>query len=569
MVKTNKKQDYRLKTPLTPIDLLTFEPHRPILIEIQRSCPKPGESMQFMLSMPYKRLFVSLITFLAPTTSQAVCELLTYQTAVAAAACVGVAKLEYDNYTAHSINLAWDWNAIKKSKAYPVQGHQFPKGFAWGTATSAYQIESNCKNSSYEGWTKSTGYKEPAGIACEGEKRYKEDIALMAKELHLNIYRFSLERSNVEPEQGTFDKKVLGYYADLCTELIKNNIRPLIGFQHYSDPRWWLEKGGFADAKNVACFVTYCTTVFEALQPVCLEAIKRYHGDSQEALEKFMPWYLTFNSPSSYALQGYYNGNRPPGTRNMQVALEVMKNMLEAHVRVYKECKKLPGAQHCKIGTTHNIYHLDPDYWLNPIARVNCFIGNHLANTAVMNFFATGTLSIRIPLMESIYYTNPDAPKCLDFIGLNCYGRAIVSATGEPTPLSTEIPTDNPRYTVCAEAMYRAIVDMSTRLAKPLNIPIIVTENGIATNDDSLRQEFFERYVYAIHKAIQEGHRVEGYTPWSLLDNYEWGDYAKLYGFYLVDRTLGADGKPKLTRTLKPGARYFVELVAQHRAAYA
>ena len=79
-------------------------------------------------------------------------------------------------------------------------------------------------------------------------------------------------------------------------------------------------------------------------------------------------------------------------------------------------------------------------------------------------------------------------------------------------------------------------------------MPIIVTENGIPTADDTRRVAFIDGAVESLHAAVADGIDVRGYFHWSFIDNFEWvRGYAPRFGLVAVDRTTFA-------RTPKPSA---------------
>src|SRR5690606_21856337 len=129
--------------------------------------------------------------------------------------------------------------------------------------------------------------------------------------------------------------------------------------------------------------------------------------------------------------------------------------------------------------------------------------------------------------------------------------------------------TENPTYRDYPEGFYRAVKEIYKNVAKPLGIPIIITENGIATNNDERRTRFFQRTLYTIRKLIEEGYPIIGYTPWASHDNYEWPSKdqtdaftSRRYGFFSVDFS-----KPEeLPRTLKEGARYYRDFIKSYFA---
>ncbi|MFC1845539.1 glycoside hydrolase family 1 protein [Candidatus Dependentiae bacterium] len=424
----------------------------------------------------------------------------------------------------------WDWPNID------VRDIDFPQGFKFGASTSAYQVEGGCTNNQWykhECTTRDENgdlrMPEPSGAACDQWNRYKQDVQLI-RNIHLNEYRFSIEWGNVEPEPGVFDLEVLRHYRDLCDELIANGISPAVTILHYTIPEWFAQMGGFEKEENISYFVRYAAELFEFL------------GDRVDL------WF-TFNSPSGYALPAYYKAMKPPYKKDMQLAIEVLKNICEAHVQVYQQLKSMPGGQQAQIGLMKNIYQLDP---VNLVGRVPAFMGNYLTNQCMYNFFTTGVFKVWIPFKVSVKHKNPDAPRSLDFIALNYYSHAQVK-NFSITPFENETLTANGRYTIYAEGLYRALHEINEQVAKPLGVPIYVTENGISPVKEEDRDLFLKRYLYALSQAIRDGIDVRGYFHWTLMDNYEWGKYDQRFGLYHVDFATQE-------RTLKPSAAHFVDV---------
>ena len=88
----------------------------------------------------------------------------------------------------------------------------FPPGFIWGTATAAHQVEGNNWNNDWWAWEHTPGSpcKEPSGDACDHYHRYPDDLDLLAS-LGFTAYRFSLEWSRIEPEDGEFSSAALDH----------------------------------------------------------------------------------------------------------------------------------------------------------------------------------------------------------------------------------------------------------------------------------------------------------------------------------------------------------------------
>lgn len=413
----------------------------------------------------------------------------------------------------------------------------FPEDFLFGLGTSAYQVEQDCNNNTWsnfwQGHTDQDGSDfVPAGNACEHWTRYKQDLRLL-KATGANTYRFSLEWSKIMPSPGVIDEAALRHYEEMCQEMMRLGIKPVITMHHYTDPVWFMKLGGFADENNIQHYVKYCEIIFDRLHP-------------------YVHLWLTFNSPSGYALPGYFSGTKPPAKKNMQLAIEVLKNILEAHVQVYHSLKKRPGGQDARIGITKNIFHIDPWNVYNPLDWLKASVAKKLVDTCIYDFFTTGTFNVSIPFKVSVKHTNKLAAESLDFIALNYYSHNYVSATWMgPDP--DGVTTDTDRYTIYAEGLYRAIKELSHNVAFKLAIPIYVTENGIGTSDDDKRELHNRRYLWILSQAVNNGYPVKGYIHWSLMDNYEWGTYRPRFGVYHVDFTTQA-------RTLKEGAHHLVNV---------
>jgi beta-glucosidase len=430
----------------------------------------------------------------------------------------------------------WNWSSIDTSAI------QFPTSFAWGTTAFAYEVEGNSINNSWntsETYVKSDGeafQQERSGIACDHWNRYKEDIQLMAQ-AGLTSYCFSIDWSKIEPEHGIFDEVALQHYADVCDELNRNGIKPLIILKDYRDPIWFLNCGAFEKEQNIALFEEYCLKVFSVLQGKAFD-------------------YITFWTPDSYAMLAYWNNSHPPFKHNMQTAATVIKNTLEAHVRVYNALKKADKAKNIRIGITKHVHKLEPWY---PWDKLACHLADQMTDAPFYNFFTTGSFKIRMAvpgkLNANVSHTNKQAPQSVDFIGINYHSHGYMRnfkklSWNNPK----EVATDIKGFTLYAEGLYGAIREVSDRMARRLNIPIYITQNGVATTNDSIRELHAQQHLYAVSQAIKHGYNVAGYYYYSLMDGYTWGGYNKKFGIFSVDRTT-------LQRTIKPGAAYLLNVV--------
>lgn len=177
----------------------------------------------------------------------------------------------------------------------------FPDDFLWGASTAAPQIEGgyNCDGRTPSIWDVAPKEKikngEDCRTACDHFHKYKEDIAIM-KELGLKSYRFSISWSRVISKDGVVNPKGLEFYSNLVDELIKNNIEPLVTLYHWDLPLWQYNKGGWLKEDIINDFQFYARTVVEALS----DRVK---------------YWITFNEPSCFLMNGYMQGVHAPFKR--------------------------------------------------------------------------------------------------------------------------------------------------------------------------------------------------------------------------------------------------------------
>ena len=419
----------------------------------------------------------------------------------------------------------------------------FPKNFAWGSATAAHQVEGNNTNNNWYQWENSLdnngNYRivnnQKSGLAADHWNRYPEDIKLM-KELGLTHYRFSVEWSKVEPSLGQIDYSVIEHYKDLCDSLILNDITPVVTLHHFTNPIWFENLGAFEKEENISYFINFSKTVFKELN-------------------NLVPIWCTINEPAVYVAQGYFNGIFPPGKKDPNLAGLVTKNMLNAHVLLYHELKKMKGGNTSQIGIVKNIFQFDPLRRWNIIDWIASNMLNNVYTNDPLNFFKTGIFNFILPGSDEINFENELAINSLDFIGLNYYSRMHIKGhLNSKEPFTFEIRNQDKQtdmhYSIYPEGFYRAL-----KTINKLNIPIYVTENGVADKSDSFRSEFISKYLFSMYKALSEGIDIRGYFYWTLMDNFEWAEgYKMKFGLYDVNFKTQE-------RTLREGSKTFIEII--------
>ena len=436
--------------------------------------------------------------------------------------------------------MSWDWDNIS------IRELTFPKEFKWGTATASHQVEGNSINnwSKFEREVNSNGDprisgNQRSGDACDHWNRYPEDI-LLIKNLGVSHYRFSIEWSKVQPSQDSFNSDALSHYHAMIDAIIDNDLIPVLTLHHFTHPLWFDDLGAFEKSENIKLFVKFCERIF-----------KEYSGK--------VPIWCTINEPAVVLTQGYFSGMFPPGKKDAQLSAIVLKNLLEAHVQSYHCLKKLENGDRVKIGIVKNINQFDPWRRWNLLDWIISGAVNQFFNISSIQFLSTGKFKIHIPGLAWIKHENKDAINSTDFFGLNYYSHNHLKVKLFSKELfsmeykNNDILTDMP-YTIYPEGIYRAIKYVSI-----LNVPIMITENGIADHLDDRRELYIKRYLYSVSKAIKDGYNVVGYFYWSFMDNFEWAfGYDMKFGLYSVDFKTQK-------RELRKGANAFVDIVKNEK----
>ena len=441
----------------------------------------------------------------------------------------------YFNLSFPEIN--WNWNKID------TQNIHFPNSFAWGTATAAHQVEGNNTNNNWYDWEHQLDENNQPRIhngdksilAADHWNRYPDDIKLM-KDLGVNHYRFSIEWSKIEPQNGDYNVESIQHYRDLCDSLIKNNITPVVTLHHFTHPTWFEKLGAFEKKENIHHFIEYSEYAFNNLKDL-------------------VPIWCTINEPSVFVSQGYFNGIFPPGKQDPVLAATVLENLLFAHTKTYKHLKSLNGGDNAQIGLVKNIFQFDPLRRWHILDWAFSKVLNNVFTHSTLDYFKKGYSTFSLPGMVKKHMENNDAVGAMDFIGLNYYSRMHVKGQANLTEpfvfekRAKDIQTDMD-YALYPEGFYEALHTIST-----LKKPIYVTENGVADQGNNIREIFIKRYLYALHKGLQDGLDIRGYFYWTLMDNFEWAEgYKMKFGLYEVDFETQE-------RTLRESSNLFAKMV--------
>ena len=380
-----------------------------------------------------------------------------------------------------------------------------PTRFLWGAATAAHQVEGG--NSASDWWQYEQAGRLPfrSGNACEFLSRYEHDFD-MARDMGHNCHRLSIEWSRVEPVDGEFSQEALATYGRMIAAMRERGLEPVVTLQHFTLPAWFAAGGGW-ERKDAT------------------QRFARYVHEVVTRLGRSVTYWLTINEPTVYVLQSYVNGAWPPLRRSAWLSgARVLRTLARAHVAAFRTIKQLqPQAM---VSFAHNAPWMEP---CDP-GRLLDRLATRVRDYAYNSYFL------------GLIGASATGAGALDFVGLNYYTRCCVRFAGRgPTAMLGRAcrldhhPHAGPRSDMGWEVYPRGLAGVLRRFQK-LQLPIFVTENGIATEDDTLRCRFIEDHVGVVASAIRDGVRVLGYLHWSLLDNYEWDrGTAPRFGLAAVD----------------------------------
>jgi beta-glucosidase len=407
---------------------------------------------------------------------------------------------------------------------------EFPKGFVWGTATAAHQVEGNNVNSDF--WllehTPGTLFREPSGDAVDHFHRYPQDIDLL-RQLGFGAYRFSIEWGRIEPEEGSFSTAALDHYRRMLACCLEHGLKPCVTFHHFTSPRWFTADGGWEDERNVDRFLRYCERAVTHLGDLIDTAytINEANLMATLAVSGVLPkdGFKTVAAFVAEAARRCGTTLDRFGPFFLGHPMKIRDTMLAAHVRARDVIKGGPGK--FGVGVTLAMQ----DYQAVPGGE------KHRDHARAESFD---------PFLE--------AAQKDDFVGVQTYSRHRFGPEGVLGP-EPGVPVLIMGYEFWPQALGATI----RYAAEKARVPIYVTENGIGTTDDTQRIDYEHGALSAMVQCMRDGIDVRGYFYWSLMDNFEWlFGYGPQFGIVAVDRTTQR-------RTPKPSAHYLAKIARENR----
>ncbi|EDY46662.1 glycosyl hydrolase, family 1 [Streptomyces sp. SPB074] len=360
---------------------------------------------------------------------------------------------------------------------------------------------------------------ERSGDALDSSHRWPEDMDLLCR-LGFNAYRFSVEWARIEPEEGHVSRAAVAHYRAMVLGARARGLEPVVTLHHFSSPRWFSARGGWLAEDAAAKFAAYARVAVEIL------------GDE-------VRYVATINEPNMVAL------------------------LVSARRRAASDDSAHSGGSTGIAGLGRDVAAPEADV-------TAALVRAHRAASGVLGDAGRGYL-VGWTVANQVYQPEPGAEEATaayarpretvfieaaredDWIGVQVYTRHRVGPDG-PLPLPDDAETTLMGWEFYPQALGEAVRE-TARVAGP-GVAILVTENGIATSDDTRRIAYTEQALASLVTAIREGADVRGYLHWTALDNYEWGSYRPTFGLIAVDRETFA-------RTPKPSARWLGSLARE------
>jgi len=477
----------------------------------------------------------------------------------------------------------------------------FPSGFLWGAALAGFQAEAGGRPSHADRrsdwWVWARDRNNIAAGRVSGDlpengpghwARYRTDIGLAARRLHLGAFRLSIEWSRIFPSStagvhvgGRIDRRdlrrldrlanrpALRHYRRELALIRGRGMVPFVTVNHFSLPLWLHDPIATRDALAGRAPDAALPAGLRHpgwLSRATVREFRKYAAYLAWKLGPLVKYWSPINEPLIVANNGFVNirgvsaGYFPPGAFSFTAAITAVRNLERANAAAYDAIKRFD--RHSRVGPVQNMVAFTP---ANPASRrdvVGAAHADYLFNRLFLNAAVRGRVDRNADgrISPSEHRRGPRA----DFVGVNYYFRGRV--TGLSASLSRRIPVldflpttsygrQRPCPTSCSDLgseIYPAGFRRVLATAGRYHLPVYVTENGIADADDDQRPSYLRRHLAVLRRVIRDRlARVRGYIYWSLTDNLEWSaGYAPKFGLYSFDPLT-------LRRRSRPSARLY------------
>jgi len=471
--------------------------------------------------------------------------------------------------------------------------NKFPNNFLWGGATAANQLEGGYKEGgrglsiadalpggkdrfrivqdpNFDWTIDESKYKYPNHEGIDYYNHFREDIKLFS-EMGFKCYRFSIAWSRIFPNGDELEpnKEGLKFYDAIIDECLKFNIEPVITISHYEMSLNLAKKyGGWKNKKLISFFERYAKVV-----------LTRYY--------KKVKYWMTFNEINSAAhfpvmSQGLIPSN---GANDKKNIFQAWHNQFVSSAKAVKIGHELDSD--LKIGcmilyaTTYS-YDSNPNNQLATLQQnqdFNYFCGDVQIRGKYPSY--TKRLLAEYGLKESdLDITNEELDLIrnytVDYIGFSYYMSSVVEVTKNNNNTvdgnlfgSVKNPflkSSDWGWQIDPTGLRIALNQLYDRYQKPL----FIVENGLGAIDqpdsnnyviDDYRIEYLKKHIEAMSKAIDDGVKLMGYTPWGCIDlvSASTGEMSKRYGFIYVD--LDDNGAGTMKRYPKKSFYWYKDVI--------
>ncbi|WP_461171107.1 family 1 glycosylhydrolase [Arthrobacter sp. Z1-15] len=389
----------------------------------------------------------------------------------------------------------------------------FPTNFLWGASTAPHQVEGNNVNSDWWAREGVAGIQR-SGDAVDSYHRYAEDMQLLA-DAGLNSYRFGIEWARIEPTPGNFSRAELAHYRRMIDQALQLGLTPVITLQHFTTPKWFADEGGWLTNQATDRFVTYVQHASSIL------------GD--------VPYVITMNEPNMQAM-----------------TVTIMQSILVGQTTQWQSPTVDAVTDEEGMWSAVSLPDPDPAIGQRLVAAHEAAreVLHATTDSAVGWTVANGALTAQPGAEETLRELNYiredlylEAARDDDFVGVQAYSSQEVDVNGlvshQPHLDDTLVGTAYRPDALALAVRHTWEVTRQT--------PILVTENGIATQDDEQRIAYTTDALKGLASTMADGIDVRGYLHWSALDNYEWGHWEPTFGLIAVDpKTFERHPKPSL-----------------------
>jgi len=408
----------------------------------------------------------------------------------------------------------------------------FPKDFFWGAATSAHQVEGNTHNNwseweqknakrlareAHTKWQTWQQEKFPemftvsnyiSGRSADHYHRYEQDFDLAQEGGH-NAHRFSIEWARIEPEEGKFDAMAIQHYKDVVRAIRERGMEPFVTLWHWTNPLWLEERGGVLAKDFVQKFARYATIMADAF------------GDD-------VLYYITLNEPMSVIGSQYITGAWPHQSTGLRAVLRAYRHLSDAHVKAYTAIKA--QHPHAYVGLSEIFTSYESTMRYSPVDWLMVQFLRYWSNK-------------RLIIMTKGRY---------DFLGVQYYFHLRIGVFDKLR--KQNVQTSDLGWELYAKGLYNVIMECAQ-----YNVPLYITENGLADADDTKRSTFIKENLMYVERAIGDGADVRGYFHWSLMDNFEWDKgFWPRFGLIAIDFAT-------LERKLRPSFWYYKDMIQKRQ----